>query len=123
MDEQVKARFQAALEAERNRIQQQVKRNRDELSTHSVETSGDEADQAQSMSEQHLSLRFKERDLLLLRKIEFALNRIKDGTFGECDDCGQQIGLKRLEIRPMATLCIGCKEAQEKHEKSYDAQV
>lgn len=123
MDEETTRRFKLTLELEKRRILGNAKAALDELSEKTTETSGDEGDQAQNMAEQHLSLRFKERNRALLRKIEQALEKIKEGTFGECEDCGDEIGMKRLEIRPVATLCIGCKEAEEKREKSYDAQI
>jgi DnaK suppressor protein len=123
MDEETTRRFSLLLETEKRRILENARAALDELSEKTPETSGDEGDQAQNMAEQHLSLRFKERERQLLHKIEGALERIKEGTFGECVDCGDQIGIKRLEIRPVAELCIGCKEAEEKREKSYDSST
>jgi DnaK suppressor protein len=123
MDEETTRRFKLLLELEKSRILGNAKASLDELSEKTTETTGDEGDQAQSMAEQHLSLRFKERERNHLRKIEAALDKIKEGTFGECEDCGDEIGVKRLEIRPVATLCISCKEAEEKREKSYDSST
>jgi len=54
----------------------------------------------------------------LLSKIEEALQRVEDGEYGICEDCGDEIGLKRLEARPVTTLCIDCKTAQETKERS-----
>lgn len=119
MEQETTRRFHLALEMEKRRILDNSKAALDELSKKTTETTGDEGDQAQNMAEQHLSLRFKERDRQLLRKIEEALQKIKDGTFGECEDCGNEIGIKRLEIRPVATLCISCKESEEKQEREY----
>lgn len=124
MDEETTRRFTLILQLEKQRIHENAKTALDELSNKNTnETTGDEGDQAQNMAEQHLSLRFKERERHLLRKIEEALQKIKDGTFGECEDCGDDIGIRRLETRPVATLCIKCKEAEEKRERSYDAQI
>ena len=56
---------------------------------------------------------------LILQKIDRALTRIEEGTFGICERCEEEISPKRLEARPVTTLCIRCKEEQEKKEKSY----
>ena len=123
MDEETTRRFTLVLQLEKRRILDNAKAALDELSEKTTETTGDEGDQAQNMAEQHLSLRFKERDRHLLKKIEEALIKIKAGSFGECEDCGGEIGLKRLEIRPVATLCIKCKEEEEKRERSFEARL
>jgi DnaK suppressor protein len=71
-------------------------------------------DLGSSEAETALELRTRDRYRKLLNKIEAALGRIKDGTYGYCEETGKEIGIKRLEARPVATLCI---EAQEKHEQ------
>jgi len=60
---------------------------------------------------------FKQRERILTRKIKHALSRLKDGTFGICKECGEEICEGRLQARPVATLCIKCKEKQETEEK------
>ncbi len=77
----------------------------------------DEIDTASS--EQGLSFigRLRERERGLLNKIDGALKKIEDGDFGECENCGEDIGIKRLEARPVAELCIDCKAEQEKIER------
>jgi len=77
-------------------------------------TSADIVDQASSYTEKNVELRAINRQIKLISKIESALKRIQNGTYGFCEDTGEPIGLKRLIARPVATLCI---EAQEKHEK------
>jgi DnaK suppressor protein len=62
-------------------------------------------------------LRLKEREQKLLKKIDEALDRIAQGTFGVCESCGGEIGFKRLKARPVTTLCIDCKTRQEEDEK------
>jgi DnaK suppressor protein len=62
--------------------------------------------------------RLRERERGLLNKINAALEKIEDGVYGECENCGEEIGLKRLEARPVARLCIDCKSEQEKLERS-----
>jgi DnaK suppressor protein len=76
----------------------------------------DEADTASHDVEQGMKMRLGNRESLYFRKIEEALLRIKDGSFGQCLDCGQPIGAKRLEARPTAELCIDCKEVAETRE-------
>jgi len=61
--------------------------------------------------------RLRERERGLLNKIEAALEKIEEGSFGECEQCGEEIGIKRLEARPVAELCIDCKAEQEKLER------
>lgn len=79
----------------------------------------DEVDLASSETNQALQLKLKDRERFLLRKIDKALKKIEEGTYGECESCGDPIGIKRLEARPVTDLCIRCKEEQEKREKEY----
>ena len=74
----------------------------------------DIADRATTESERSIELRARDRQRKLVAKIDAALGRIDDGSYGFCDDTGEPIGLKRLEARPIATLSI---EAQERHER------
>lgn len=76
----------------------------------------DELDQATTDVEQSMRMRLRNRELLYLKKIDEALSRIDEGTFGECDNCGSDIEVRRLEVRPTATLCIACKEEEERKE-------
>lgn len=76
----------------------------------------DELDQATSDVEQSMRMRLRNRERLYLKKIEEALVRIADKTFGECESCGDEIEVKRLEARPTATLCLMCKEEEERKE-------
>jgi DnaK suppressor protein len=76
----------------------------------------DEIDTASSESGLAFIGRLRERERVLMQKIEEALGRIEEGDYGECSSCGEEIGLKRLEARPVATLCIDCKSQQEKLE-------
>jgi DnaK suppressor protein len=77
----------------------------------------DLGDQATAETDQNFILRLKEREQKLLKKIDEALERIGNGTFGICESCGQEIGFKRLKARPVTTLCIDCKTQQEAEEK------
>ena len=81
------------------------------------ESSSDPVDQASDQLERDFLLRLRDRESKLMVKIKEALEKIESGTFGVCEECGQQISLKRLRARPMATLCIDCKHEQEALEK------
>jgi DnaK suppressor protein len=76
----------------------------------------DEIDQATTDVEQSMRMRLRNRESLYIKKLEEALNRIEEGTFGECNECGEDIELRRLEARPTATLCVSCKEEEERKE-------
>ncbi len=76
----------------------------------------DELDQAQTDIEQSMRMRLRNREALFIKKVEEALKRIEEGTFGECEECGEDIGELRLRARPTATLCVACKEEQERKE-------
>jgi DnaK suppressor protein len=94
-----------------------IKTNNEALYNSSMDdnsTSADIVDQASSYTEKNVEMRAINRQIKLISKIDSALKRIKDGTYGFCEDTGDPIGLKRLMARPVATLSI---EAQEKHEK------
>ncbi len=77
----------------------------------------DAIDQATRESNLVLGLRLRDREQKLLKKIEKALRKIEEGSYGICEACGAEIGEKRLIARPEATLCIDCKRAQERMEK------
>ena len=78
-------------------------------------SSADIVDQASSQTEKTVEMRTINRQIKLLSKIDKAIKKIKDNTYGYCEETGEPIGLKRLMARPIATLTI---EAQEKHEKN-----
>lgn len=77
----------------------------------------DPVDRASQEEEFSLELRARDRERKLLRKIDETLNRINDNDYGYCDDCGAEIGIRRLEARPTATQCIECKTIAEIREK------
>ncbi|MFC1643282.1 TraR/DksA family transcriptional regulator, partial [Myxococcota bacterium] len=79
----------------------------------------DEMDLASSEYLQSFTFRLRGREKVFLDKIQKALNKIDEGTFGVCDECGERISSKRLEARPETTLCIRCKEDQERVEKDF----
>jgi DnaK suppressor protein len=77
----------------------------------------DPTDRASWESDRNFLLRIRERERKLITKIREALERIEEGTFGICERCGEPISEKRLEARPVTTLCIKCKQEQEDLEK------
>ena len=80
------------------------------------EVFADLADRASAESDRTLTLRLRDRELRLIRKIRQALQRIDDGTYGICEECGDDISLARLKARPVTRLCINCKARQEADE-------
>ena len=99
-----------------------VKTNNEALYNSSLDdnsTSADIVDQASSYTEKNVEMRAINRQIKLISKIESALTRIKDGTYGFCEETAEPIGLKRLMARPVATLCIAAQEKHEKEEKVY----
>lgn len=79
----------------------------------------DPNDRATQESEFGLELRTRDRERKLLRKINAAINRIEEGTYGYCEETGEEIGLKRLEARPVATMCLEAQERREMAERQY----
>ncbi len=84
--------------------------------TDNNEVCADPADRATMESDRAFTLRIRDRERRLIKKIRRALERIDDGTFGVCDDCGEDIGVPRLKARPVTKLCIVCKSKQEEDE-------
>ena len=82
-------------------------------------TSADVVDQASSYTEKNVEMKTINRQIKLISKIDLAIKKIKDGTYGYCEETGEPIGIKRLIARPIATLCIAAQEKHEKEEKIY----
>tara|TARA_B100001175_G_scaffold313949_1_gene322407 strand:- start:2136 stop:2552 length:417 start_codon:yes stop_codon:yes gene_type:complete len=99
-----------------------VKANNEALYNSSLDdnsTSADIVDQASSYTEKNVEMRAINRQIKLITKIDQAIKKIKDGTYGFCEETGEPIGIKRLIARPIATLCIAAQEKHEKEEKVY----
>ena len=99
-----------------------IKTNNEALYNSSMDdnsTSADIVDQASSYTEKNVEMRAINRQIKLISKIDSALKRIKEGTYGFCEDTGEPIGLKRLMARPVATLSIAAQEKHEKEEKVF----
>jgi DnaK suppressor protein len=110
------AHFRAILSSLKEELSEDIDRT--------VHTMQDEAtvfadpnDRASQESDIALELRNRDRERKLIKKINESLGAIESGDYGYCESCGVEIGLKRLEARPTATLCIDCKELEERKEK------
>ena len=114
MNERQKEYFRRKLEAWKDEIIRESKSTLDALQE-DVGTMPDIADRASTETDRSLELRARDRQRKLISKIDSALRRIEDGTYGYCEETGEPISLKRLDARPVATLSL---EAQERHERS-----
>lgn len=112
-------RFREILHEKREEILRNAKRTLSEDMTLDSDDLADEMDLASSEYLQSFTLRLRGREKTFLKKIDHALTKIDDGSFGMCEDCNELISIKRLEARPETTLCIRCKEDQERMEKAY----
>src|SRR5215469_18878049 len=112
-------RFREILLEKKAEILKNAKRTLSEDMTLDSDDLPDEMDLASSEYLQSFTFRLRGREKSFLDKIERALKKIEEGTFGVCEECGEEISVKRLEARPETTLCIRCKEDQERMEKDY----
>lgn len=112
-------RFKKILMERKQQIMEAGDNTRDEGMGYDTADLPDEVDLATSEAGQAMILRLRDRERVLLKKIDKALEKIENGEFGVCELCGEDIDIKRLEARPVTELCIRCKEDQEKVEKTY----
>ena len=112
-------KFKSLLEAKRDEIVKKAKQTLNEDMTLDADDLPDEMDLASSEYLHSFTFRLRGREKVFLEKIDHALEKIKDGSFGICEQCGEPISIKRLEARLETTLCIRCKEDQERMEKAY----
>ena len=112
-------KFRALLEEKRDEIVKKAKQTLEEDMALDANDLPDEMDLASSEYLQSFTFRLRGREKVFLDKIEKALRKIEDGSFGTCEECSEEISIKRLEARPETTLCIRCKEDQERMEKDY----
>ena len=116
MNEKQLAHIENILLAWRQSLMEEV----DKTVTHMKDEAAnyaDPSDRATQEEEFNLELRTRDRERKLIKKIEDALERVRSDDFGYCEACGIEIGLRRLEARPTATLCIDCKTLSEIKEK------
>ena len=119
MCEKHKAFFKKKLTEWKTEI---VRANNEALYNSSLDdnsASADIVDQASSYTEKNVEMRAINRQIKLITKIDQAVKKIQDGTYGYCEETGEPIGIKRLIARPIATLCIAAQEKHEKEEKVY----
>ncbi len=112
-------RFRKLLEEKRDDIIKKAKETLEEDMALDTNDLPDEMDLASSEYLQSFTFRLRGREKSFLDKINKALERIENNSFGMCEECGDEISVKRLEARPETTLCIRCKEDQERAEKDY----
>lgn len=111
--------FQMLLKKERNSVIQKANKTLAEESSFDLAEMPDEIDQASAEYNQSFTFRLRDREKYYLSKIEKALSKIGEGAFGICEECEEPITVKRLQARPVTTLCIRCKEEQEMEERSF----
>ena len=117
-DKQLEEFREMLVEEKRNLLKKAMHTLKNEIEL-SKEDMADEADLASVLTDQNLSLRLRGRERSLIDKIDLALKRIEAGEFGECVVCEEEISLKRLKARPVTTMCIACKEDQERRERHF----
>lgn len=110
--------FRAKLENWKDEILRESRETLDSLQEEN-QNHPDMADRASSESDRALELRTRDRQRKLIAKIDAALKRIEDGTYGYCEETGDPIGIARLDARPIATLSLEAQEMHERREKVY----
>jgi DnaK suppressor protein len=111
-------KFRELLEDKRRAVVDRARKTLTEDMTLDPSDLPDEMDLASAEYTQSFEFRLRGRDKSLLAKLDLALKKIEDGSFGNCESCEEQIGKKRLEARPETSLCIRCKEDQEREERT-----
>ncbi len=109
--------FRSLLEGRRREILQEAERALGTMNHESEDAYADPTDRAALESDRNFLLRMRDRERKLLGKIDEAFARLDEGSYGRCEECGGDIGIERLKARPVTTLCIGCKSAQEAREQ------
>jgi DnaK suppressor protein len=110
--------FRDLLDEKRRQVIDRARKTLTEDMTLQVDDLADEMDLASSESLQSFEFRLRGREKSLLGKLDLAIRKIEDGTYGACELCDEPIGRKRLEARPETSLCIRCKEDQEREERT-----
>ncbi|MDH5510263.1 MAG: RNA polymerase-binding protein DksA [Nitrospinota bacterium] len=109
--------FKQALMEQRSALLKEAGKTVEEGLNVEYEDMADSIDRSSVETERNFTLRLRDRERKLVKKIDEALARLENGSFGICEECENSIGINRLKARPIATLCIECKEEQEKQEK------
>ncbi len=116
MNKRKRERYKKLLEESLTRLIEEASQTLNGMSSEKA-LFPDPTDRASLESDRNFLLRIRDRERKLLMKIQEALNRIDEGTFGTCQQCGGEISESRLKARPVATLCVECKRLQEREEK------
>ncbi len=112
--------LKAMLDEEKQKILRHLEDLTDSSEEGLQDSSGDEVDIASMEISQASLQKIGKRETYLLKKIDLALKKMEEGTYGECEECGEQISVARLMARPVAQLCIDCKTEQESLERRYN---
>lgn len=112
-------KFKELLDERRREILDQAESTKEKGMNFDPDDLPDEVDLASSEADQSMNLRLRDRERVLLHKVDKALEKIEAGEYGICESCGEEIGAKRLLARPVTDLCIKCKEEQERVERAY----
>ena len=119
LTEQELSQFDKQLRAWREELVQGQNENMHQLHEQELSPFPDPTDQATMETDRNFELKIKDRERKLIKKIDQALERIANGEFGICESCGGEIHPKRLQARPVTTLCIECKNIQEQSERTH----
>jgi RNA polymerase-binding transcription factor len=114
--------FRRLLEGRKREILEEAERALGSMNNKPGEAYADPTDRATLESDRALLLRMRDRERKLLTKINEAFSRIESGVYGRCEECDDEIGIERLKARPVTTLCIACKSAQEARERVGSAR-
>lgn len=117
MDKEILERFKEELLDKKHELIQGASKTLSTGLKVDQEELSDTMDRSSIETDRNFLLRLRDRERKLIKKIDEALSRISDGSFGICEECGEEIGEERLKVRPVATLCITCKEEEERREK------
>ncbi len=119
MDVQTINKFKKVLLAERDRLLNNSKESIKQELNISTDDLPDEADLAASEINQSLTFELRNRERVMIAKINTAIRKIQDGSFGLCESCEEEIEKRRLDARPFSVLCVNCQEQHEHREKVY----
>lgn len=117
MDQRTLDQFKKELLKRKNAIMQDANRTLNDEVHEQKEGMPDTVDRSSLETDRNFILKLRDRNRKLLKKLDEALKRIENKSFGICKDCGEKIDEQRIKARPVATLCIECKERQEEEEK------
>ncbi|HET97434.1 MAG TPA: RNA polymerase-binding protein DksA [Desulfurivibrio alkaliphilus] len=118
MEQKDRDYFRKKLDELSQQLLSEAEKTIHEMTDHS-DNYPDPTDRATAESDRSFELRIRDRERKLLAKIKEAIERLEQDTYGICEACGDDISLKRLEARPVTTLCIACKTKQETQEKAH----